>query len=278
VTTENVAILFTDIVGSTELSQRLSADAADEVRRGHVSILRQAIAEAGGTEVKNLGDGLMVVFGSASAAMACAVAMQQGVERGNRDREHSVGLRVGLSGGEVSREDDDYFGDPVIEAARLCATCESGQVLAADIVRLTAGRRSRHQCNSLGERILKGLPDAIETVEVLWEPLGGLAAGGVPLPVPLARRPTVGVIGREAEMQRSRQPCSSATGAVLRAPAWTAWLTTSSGSSTTSRVLPVVPPMACGLKRCTASSASVTQNLAAPTASWATMSSPSPTQ
>ena len=53
--------------------------------------------------MKNLGDGLMVVFASASAALACAVAMQQGVERDNRDREHSVGLRVGLSGGEVSR-------------------------------------------------------------------------------------------------------------------------------------------------------------------------------
>ena len=79
----------------------------------------------------------MVVFSSASAALACAVAMQQGVERDNRAREHWVGLRVGLSGGEVSREDDDY-GDPVVEAARLCATCESGQALAADIVRLTA--------------------------------------------------------------------------------------------------------------------------------------------
>ena len=72
--------------------------------------------------------------------------MQQGIERDNRGREHAVGLRVGLSGGEVTREDDDYFGDPVIEAARLCATCEGGQILAADVVRLMAGRRSRHEC------------------------------------------------------------------------------------------------------------------------------------
>jgi class 3 adenylate cyclase len=60
---ESATILFTDVVGSTELAQRLSPDAAEEVRRGHFSILRQAIAEAGGTEVKNLGDGLMVIFG-----------------------------------------------------------------------------------------------------------------------------------------------------------------------------------------------------------------------
>ena len=201
-TTENVAVLFTDIVGSTELSQRLAPEAADDVRRGHFSILRQAIAESGGTEVKNLGDGLMVVFGSASAALACGVAMQRGVEQDNRGREHSVGLRVGLSGGEVSREDDDYFGDPVVEGARLCALCESGQLLAADIVRLMAGRRSRHECRPLGELILKGLPDPVETVEVIWESLGEVDTGAtIPLPGRLAVRPSVGVVGRDSEMQ-----------------------------------------------------------------------------
>ena len=46
-TTENLAILFTDVVGSTELSQRLSPEVAEEVRREHFSILRQAIAEGG---------------------------------------------------------------------------------------------------------------------------------------------------------------------------------------------------------------------------------------
>ncbi len=200
-TTENVVILFTDIVGSTELSQRLSADASDEVRRSHFSILRQAVAEAGGTEVKSLGDGLMVVFSSPSAALAAAVTMQQGVEQDNRGREHSVGLRVGLSTGEVGREDHDYFGDPVVEAARLCAACESGQILAADVVRLVAGRRSSHKCRSLGELALKGLPEPVETVEVVWEPISGADTGpSIPLPSRLAARPAVGVVGRDAEI------------------------------------------------------------------------------
>ncbi len=194
-----MAVLFTDMVGSTALSSSLAADAADELRREHFSILRQAVAAAGGTEVKNLGDGLMVVFASASGALSCAVAMQQGVDRDNRNREQAVGLRVGLSGGEVSNEDDDYFGDPVVEAARLCATCESGQVLAADIVRLTAGRRSRHVCRPLGELTLKGLPDPVATVEVAWEPLGGSVTDGIPLPGRLVGRPRSGVVGREAQ-------------------------------------------------------------------------------
>ena len=174
-TTENVAILFTDIVGSTELSQRVSAQLADEIRRQHFSILRRAITESGGTEVTNLGDGLMVVFRSASAALGCAVAMQQGVEQGNRAGTEPVGLRVGLSVGEASNEDGDYFGDPVVEASRLIARCVRGQILATDIVRATAGRRSRHHCRSIGELTLKGLPDPIETVEVStpieWRPM-----------------------------------------------------------------------------------------------------------
>ncbi len=200
-TTENVAVLFTDVVGSTELASRLSPDIADVVRRGHFSILRQAIAQAGGREVKNLGDGLMVVFASASSALACAAAMQQGVEFDNREREHSVGLRVGLSGGEVTREDDDYFGDPVIEAARLCATCEGGQILSADVVRAMAGRRSRHQCHGMGRLALKGLPEPVETVEVVWEPLGASAPGASALPGRLAVRPGIGVVGRETELE-----------------------------------------------------------------------------
>ncbi len=201
-TTDTVFLLFTDVVASTELSQSLTVELADVTRREHLSILRQAIAETGGNEVKSLGDGLMVAFTSASSALACAVAMQQGVERGNRDRGRPIGLRVGLSGGEVTFEDDDYFGDPVVEAARLCATCASGQVLATEVVRLTAGRRSRQECRPVGELTLKGLPEPVEAVEVLWEPLDGVETGtSVPLPGRLTVRPGVGVVGRTTELE-----------------------------------------------------------------------------
>ena len=69
-TTENVTVLFTDLVGSTELASSLTPEAGDELRRKHFSALRQAIAESGGTEVKNLGDGLMVVY---PGCLSCAV-------------------------------------------------------------------------------------------------------------------------------------------------------------------------------------------------------------
>ena len=151
--------------------------------------------------MKSLGDGLMVAFSSASAALRCAVGMQQGVDQGNRKAAEPVGLRVGLSVGEASNEDGDYFGDPVVEAARLCARCDSGQILATDLVRAMAGRRSHHECRPVGELTLKGLPDPLETVEVVWEPLSGSdLTEMIPLPGRLAVHPGVGVVGRDTEV------------------------------------------------------------------------------
>ncbi len=200
-TTENITVLFTDLVGSTELASSLTPEAGDEVRHKHFSALRQAIATSGGTEVKNLGDGLMVVFPAASAALSCAVAMQQVVHRDNTGADRPLGIRVGLSSGEATREADDYFGDPVIEAARLCARAEGGQILASDLVRANAGRRSAHTFTSLGALELKGLPEPIETLQVSWEPpeAGAPGSGTVPLPTRLTHPPAVGVIGRETE-------------------------------------------------------------------------------
>ena len=199
--TEQIVIMFTDIVGSTELSWIHSPDEADEVRRTHFAILRDAIEQTGGTQVKGMGDGVMAVFNAASAAMACAVLMQQGVELDNRRHEHTVGLRVGMSAGEAVCDDDDYYGDAVIEAARLCSICEPGQVLAADVVRLVAGRRSPQHCRPIGALRLKGLPYPVEAIEVVWEPLdSGLGRATIPLPERLTVRPDYGILGRAAEL------------------------------------------------------------------------------
>jgi hypothetical protein len=165
-------------------------------------VLRRAVAEADGTEVKNLGDGLMVVFPTASAALACAVRMQQATESDNRDRDIPFGLRVGVAAGEAAEEDGDYFGDPIVEAARLCALCGSGQILATDVVRATAGRRNPHRCAPLGDLELKGLPEPVPAVELTWEPLGVVPSRErVPLPARLTGRPAAGLVGRGTELE-----------------------------------------------------------------------------
>jgi class 3 adenylate cyclase len=198
--TNDVTVLFTDFVDSTDWASR-SPDLVGRSRRHHFSILRQAVAEAGGSEVKTASDGFVVVFDRASAALSCAVTMQQGIEHDNRAQRHEVGLRVGLSWGEVTTEDDHLFGDPLVEAAQLCRTGRSGQILAAATVRDLAGRRSPHRYYSLGRLDLEGVPDPVETVEVLWESVVEPDLDEVPLPVRLGRRPDVIVVGRDSELQ-----------------------------------------------------------------------------
>jgi class 3 adenylate cyclase len=197
---ESAVLLFTDIVESTRLMTGVSPETAEEIRRGHFAVLREAVSEHGGEEIKNLGDGMMVLFTSAARAISCAVAMQQGTERANYNSAHPIGLRTGLSGGDVIRDEGDCFGDPVVEASRLCARCVGGQVLAAEIVRIMAGRRCRHECRSAGALELKGLPDPVSTIEVLWEPLTHSPNGPVPLPRTLELHSTVGIVERDVEL------------------------------------------------------------------------------
>ncbi|MGH9008749.1 MAG: adenylate/guanylate cyclase domain-containing protein, partial [Acidimicrobiia bacterium] len=134
-------VLFTDLVGSTELRGRLGEEAAEELRRRHDRLLTEAVEANAGQVVKGLGDGIMATFAGASDAVAAAVAIQQAVDRLNRSGKAPVplGVRVGLSAGDVTFEDDDVHGTPVIEAARLCAAAEGGEVLIADVVRVLAG-------------------------------------------------------------------------------------------------------------------------------------------
>src|SRR4051794_30699920 len=187
-TTQTVTVLFTDLVGSTELSSSLSPHAADELRQTHFGLLRGAIESTGGVEVKNLGDGLMVAYTSLSRALAGAVSMQQAIERHNhREPARPLSVRIGLSTGEATEDDGDYFGDPVIEAARLCAKANGGQILATEMVKALAGRHATQVFVAVGALDLKGLPDPVPAVEVAWEPTASdeWTAGQLPLPARL---------------------------------------------------------------------------------------------
>ncbi|MGH9037661.1 MAG: adenylate/guanylate cyclase domain-containing protein, partial [Acidimicrobiia bacterium] len=135
-----VTLLFTDLVGSTELLDRLGDDAGEQVRRTHFRLVREAVVGAGGQEVKNLGDGLMVVFESAVAGVGCAVAIQRTMEEHNRKQPgQTLSVRVGLHVGEPMRDEDDYFGTAVVVAKRLCDAADGGQILASELVRGLVG-------------------------------------------------------------------------------------------------------------------------------------------
>ena len=110
-------------------------EVVNERRRRHFLMLRQAVFDSGGNEVKTLGDGIMAVLPTSTSAVSCAVAMQEAIANENRISGTQVGLRVGASSGEATRDTVDYFGPVVVEASRLCALAGGGQILVSDALR-----------------------------------------------------------------------------------------------------------------------------------------------
>jgi class 3 adenylate cyclase/tetratricopeptide (TPR) repeat protein len=195
-TTSIVTVLFTDLVQSTDALSRLGEAQAEALRQTHFALLRDAIRHASGTEVKNLGDGLMAVFNSASDSVGCAVAMQQALDRHNRRGGEPLQMRVGIALGEVTVEDEDYFGTPVVEASRLCDHAVGGQILVTEMVRTLAGTRGDQRYEPRGAVELKGLPDPVTISEAIWQPV---ADTGLPLPPRLQVPHGIAFVGRETQ-------------------------------------------------------------------------------
>ena len=161
-------VLFTDLVASTELMARLGDVAFDDLRRAHFAGLREVFAAHAGEEIKNTGDGLLVTFGSAADALAAAVAAQQATVRPDPAVPVPIELRVALALGEVAFDAGDVFGTPVVEAARLVARAEPGQILTTAVVRIVAGSRAGVTFTELGSVELKGLPEPVPVCSVAW--------------------------------------------------------------------------------------------------------------
>ena len=165
--TSTATILFTDVVGSTELLQRAGDERAARVFRAHHDLLSQAVKSHGGHEVKWLGDGLMVAFSSATDAARCGIAIQQAARRPTVGERLEV--RVGLNVGETIRSEVDYFGTAVVVARRLCDRADAGQVYVSELlVNLLAGQQ-QFRFESLGTLSLVLLGPV---VEVLLAPMG----------------------------------------------------------------------------------------------------------
>ena len=170
-------ILFTDIVGSTRLTQALGDSAAMELVRAHDRIVRRAVTAHGGTEVKHTGDGLMASFGSVSAALEAAVAIQRDLVNENRTARHPLELRIGLAAGEPVLENNDLFGAAVQLAARLCDRAGSGSILVSAAVRdLAIGKRFVFRRR--GRLTMKGFDEPISLFEVAWQEPTGTAKEG----------------------------------------------------------------------------------------------------
>jgi len=160
-------ILFTDVEGSTALTERVGDAKAREVLRAHERIVREALQAHGGSEIKHTGDGIMASFPSATWAVESAIAMQRAFAEYNETADEPISMCIGLNAGEPIAEEKDLFGTAVNMAARIAAEAEGGEILASDVVRqLVAGKGFLF--SDRGEVELKGFEEPVRLYEVRW--------------------------------------------------------------------------------------------------------------
>ena len=162
-------ILFTDVVNSTALTQALGDDAAMALLDVHNSVVRNALADSGGREVKHTGDGIMASFVSAAGAIRCAIQIQRELDKHSKSNpERSLKVRVGAAAGEPVEQHNDLFGVTVQLAARLCAHAQPEQILVSNaIAELCIGKGLSFE--DVGEVMLKGFGSPVRAHAAAWK-------------------------------------------------------------------------------------------------------------
>ena len=161
-------ILFTDIVESTTLTQTLGDEAALALFDVHNTVVRNALTDQGGREVKHTGDGIMASFVSAAAAVRCAAQIQRDLAKhADNQRDQPVKVRIGAAAGEPVEQHHDLFGYTVQLAARLCSHASPEQILVSNaIAELCLGKGFSFQ--DVGEVVLKGFDRPVRAHAVAW--------------------------------------------------------------------------------------------------------------
>jgi class 3 adenylate cyclase/poly(3-hydroxybutyrate) depolymerase len=151
------AIMFTDIVGYSALTQR-NESLALSLLSEHNRIIRATLVPHHGTEIKTVGDAFLVEFGSALDAVRCAIAIQAALQAHNTsDGAEAIHVRIGIHLGDVVYREGDVFGDGVNIAARIQSLADAGEIcVSEDVARQVQNKLDVPMVN-LGQRTLKNI-------------------------------------------------------------------------------------------------------------------------
>jgi len=165
-----VTVLFTDIAGSTAMTQEMGDAGAQKVVHVHNAIVREAIQAFSGKEIKHTGDGIMASFPSAAAGVEAASDMQSRTQSHNVDHpDLPLGLKIGLNTGVPISEDNDLFGTTVQLAARIVDKACAGQVLvSASVHGLSQGKNLKFE--RFADLEMKGFDEPVTVYTAIWDP------------------------------------------------------------------------------------------------------------
>lgn len=164
-------MMVTDVAESTRLAERLGDRRWIGVLAAHNELVRDQIARHGGTEVKALGDGFLVVFPSARRAILAAVDVQQALSRFRDDHPDTpIAVRIGLHTGEIVDVDGDVLGQNVVVAARITDHAEPGEIVVSGMTRDLTASGGDITFGPPHEVELRGLSDRWRVHRVAWSP------------------------------------------------------------------------------------------------------------
>lgn len=169
-----VTIVFSDIESSTERSVALGDAAWYRVLERHNTIVRDRLRSRGGSEIKNQGDGFMLTFPSARAAVLCMVEIQRDLAAWAAEEPDAVRVRMGAHVGEaIHDQSGDLFGTHVIIAARIAGLATGAQILVSDLTKTLVETRGDILIGPPQSVELKGLGAAQVVHEVDWSSTTG---------------------------------------------------------------------------------------------------------
>jgi class 3 adenylate cyclase len=164
------AVMFTDIVGSIEMTARLGDAAALGLVRVHDALVLRGLGVYGGRAVKHTGDGIMAAFDDVANAVKAAAEIQGHFSAYNCQASESLNVRIGIHAGEPVADHDDLFGATVQLASRLCREAEADGIVVSSLVRELCGMDTGRFV-ALGQRWLKGFAEQIPVFRFEWRKL-----------------------------------------------------------------------------------------------------------
>jgi predicted ATPase/class 3 adenylate cyclase len=185
-----LTIMMTDIVGAAALWQARGDPNPDDILGSQAEIVHDKVTAFGGRVHKSLGDGFLISFPSADAAVTAAVAIQRTWHDNNTaNPDRAVEIRIGIHLGQVAESDGDLLGQAVHVAARVMAEAVGGEILITDAVRKRAEPHVDWSFLDSGLFWLRGFPERWRLYEVSWnDTSAGASSIAVPALAPLVER------------------------------------------------------------------------------------------
>jgi len=166
-----VAILFADVVGSTQLYDKFGDTKASETVAACLDVMKDATRKFNGKVIKTIGDEVMSTFPSVDEAMSAAILMQTRITADNKQEDRiAVSIRIGCHFGPVVQEQNDIFGAAVHTANRMTSQAKSKQIVISGETVKGMSDKFKEQTRQIDVATVRGKLDEVALFELLWNP------------------------------------------------------------------------------------------------------------